>query len=215
MTTLICVSDTHMYKPKLPPGDIFCFAGDFSSRGQSHETFSFCNWMHTISKDFKNLIIIPGNHDHFVENNVNLFKSRLPRNAVCLIDEGVTREGISFWGSPFTPRFFNWAFMEDRGDPIKRHWDLIPENIDVLITHGPVYGILDQNPAGKCCGCKELRDQVFNRIKPKYHLFGHIHLQGSRKIKIKDTEFFNLSYVDEDYQPTNSVTVIDIDKFLN
>jgi len=83
-------------------------------------------------------------------------------------------EGVKFYGSPWQPRFFDWAFNLDRGEEIKKKWDLIPMDTDVLITHGPPYGILDLTHEGEKVGCEELMKAVL-RVQPKIHIFGHIH----------------------------------------
>jgi hypothetical protein len=65
-------------------------------------------------------------------------------DAVYLENDGITIDGVSFWGSPYTPEFMNWAFMYPRSGAGKRIWDLIPSPLDVLITHGPPRGILEK-----------------------------------------------------------------------
>jgi Icc-related predicted phosphoesterase len=82
--------------------------------------------------------------------------------------------GIKIWGSPVQPCYKNWAFNRNRGSEIKKHWDKIPSHIDILITHGPSYSKLDRTIDGLNVGCKDLLDRV-NCLRPKYHIFGHIH----------------------------------------
>ena len=50
--------------------------------------------------------------------------------------------------------------------------------IDVLVTHGPPIGHGDECEGGHRAGCVDLLAEVQNRIKPKYHVFGHVH-EGS------------------------------------
>ena len=95
-------------------------------------------------------------------------------NAHYLCDESLTLDGVKFYGSPWQPRFFDWAFNKDRGAPLKAIWDKIPLDTDVLITHGPPHGILDLTFDKIKAGCEELLLAV-QRIKPKVHVFGHIH----------------------------------------
>lgn len=112
-----------------------------------------------------------------------------------------------------TPTFLNWHFMADRGEGIAKYWKRIPDNVDILITHGPCYGILDVVPVSrfnnkpKNVGCEELLKAV-KRVKPLYHIFGHIHDSYGNK-KIEDTTFMNVSVVNEDYRVVNLPTVID------
>jgi Icc-related predicted phosphoesterase len=113
-------------------------------------------------------------------------------------DSGVTIEGIKFWGSPVTPFFHNWAFNRYENE-IGPHWDLIPEGIDVLITHGPPHGILDKTiREGWSVGCKSLKAKV-DQIKPQVHVFGHIH-EEMGQVEIGGTTFINASVVDERYR---------------
>ena len=87
----------------------------------------------------------------------------------------MTIDNITFWGSPYTPEFLNWAFMYPRGTSSKLYWNLIADNLDVLVTHGPPFGILDETAPGKeHLGCEELLNAVKEK-EPRVHLFGHIH----------------------------------------
>lgn len=85
----------------------------------------------------------------------------------------MTVEGLRIYGSPWQPEYGNWAFNLDRGAPLKAKWDLIPEGVDILITHGPPKGFGGQTREGDV-GCDDLLEAV-NRVKPLIHVFGHIH----------------------------------------
>lgn len=125
-------------------------------------------------------------------------------------------EGIKVWGSPWQPWFHDWAFNLLRGKPLKEKWDLIPQGTDIIITHGPPNGILDRAPRGypeenwseqdfefhsERVGCTDLLEAV-KRIKPKVHLFGHIHADYGVK-DIDGTKFINAAIMDERYDPMN------------
>jgi Icc-related predicted phosphoesterase len=102
-------------------------------------------------------------------------------NCTYLIDDMVTVEGLNIYGSPWQPTFFDWAFNLDRGAPLKEKWDLIPSTgVDILVTHGPPMGILDKVYDGERVGCEELAKAVKERIKPRLHVFGHIHEEAGR-----------------------------------
>jgi Icc-related predicted phosphoesterase len=120
-------------------------------------------------------------------------------NAHYLQDQSVIIEGLKFYGSPWQPTFHNWAFNKDRGEKIKTEWDKIPSDTDVLITHGPPFGILDKTVDNEKVGCEELLLAV-NRIKPKIHIFGHIH-ENYGEIKLNGTHFINPSSCDYNYIP--------------
>ena len=117
-------------------------------------------------------------------------------------DSGVTIHGINIWGSPITPWFYDWAFNRERGVEINKHWKLIPKNTDILITHGPPSGILDLVNADRTVGCEDLLKRI-NSIKPKVHVFGHIHEAYGSEVS-GYTKFINSSILDEHYEIKNN-----------
>ncbi len=174
-----CISDTHTKhgKLKLPGGDILIHSGDFSSRGEMSETVAFLNWFS--DQDYSHLVLIAGNHDFIAEKQPRwMVEECKNRNIIYLNDSGCEIEGIKFWGSPVQPWFYDWAFNRTRGTEIKKHWDLIPEDTEVLITHGPPYQVLDGVPQRggwyENVGCKDLYDRIL-QTNIKLHVFGHIH----------------------------------------
>jgi hypothetical protein len=83
---------------------------------------------------------------------------------------------LSVYGAPWQPEFYDWAYNLPRGgSELKEKWGMIPDNTDVLITHGPPHGLLDAAMDGFLCGCEELLEAVTTRVKPRLHIFGHIH----------------------------------------
>jgi Icc-related predicted phosphoesterase len=204
---IVLISDTHNQhnKMNIPDGDILIHAGDFTSQGKIYEITAFNKWLESLTHKHK--IIIAGNHDLLFENQPSLAES-LITNAIYLNDSGITLENLKFWGSPVSPRFYDWAFNKDRGEAIKRHWDLIPDGIDILITHCPPYGILDKNNEGEHVGCEEL-SKAIPRIKPKIVVFGHIH-EGYGIINQNDISFINACSLNERYRLVNEPVVIEI-----
>jgi len=116
---------------------------------------------------------------------------------MCIID------GIKLWGSPWQPEFCNWAFNLPRGEALREKWQMIPEDTDVLITHGPPLGILDNIAGGPALGDADLLDEVTNIVKPKVHIFGHIH-DGYGTQREGETTFVNASLLDEWYNVANT-----------
>lgn len=212
MPRIVCLSDTHSKHSQLvvPDGDILVFAGDYSSWGDAITEVTYFNtWLGKLPHKHK--IVINGNHDGISQNNPDTIKQLLS-HATYLQDSGVEIEGIKFWGSAWTPTFLNWFWMKDRGNEIRKCWDLIPNDTDVLITHGPPFGHLDTiGPGQKHLGCEELLVAV-KRVKPKCHIFGHIHGSGGkieRNCTNFDTQFINASVLDEDYKLANEPIIID------
>lgn len=205
---IVCISDTHgqHHALKLPPGDMLIHAGDLSTRGKSDELRDFLHWF--ASQPYQHKIFIGGNHDFLLERESKFFRTMVPRGCTYLNDEPVEIKGIRIWGSPITPFFHDWAFNRRRGDKIRRHWALIPDHVDLLVTHGPPLGILDQTTYGDHVGCADLLERLA-AVRPKVHLFGHIH-EGYGKTEQDGTVFINASCVDTGYRLVNAPVVMEM-----
>ncbi|HBC89320.1 MAG TPA: metallophosphoesterase [Lentisphaeria bacterium] len=200
---LVIIADTHLghHDILLPDGDILIVAGDFTEHRQA-EIVDFNNWLGMRPHSHK--IIIAGNHDLPVENNPDEARELL-FNAIYLQDKCANVMGLSFYGTPWSPAS-GWSFqLED--DRLNEKWRKIPENIDVLVTHCPPYGILDRSTTGIHLGCPLLTENL-QRIRPKLHVFGHIH--ESYGILRKDgTLYANASICNIKGQEDNRPIVID------
>lgn len=206
---IISISDTHGYHEKieLPKGDVLIHAGDISMKGEKQDIIDFLNWFS--KQDFEYKIFIAGNHDFYFERQPEEeIKRIIPADVIYLNDSGTEIDGVTFWGSPVSPWFFNWAFNRHRGKQIKRHWDLIPGNTDILITHGPAHKILDKTKKGIYTGCEDLLQRV-EEINPRVHICGHIHEAYGIQEK-NGTVFINASVLDEKYELKNDAIEIEI-----
>lgn len=208
---LVVVSDTHgkHRQLNLPKGDVLIHCGDAT---ESFVGFlDFCRWLD--EADFKHTIVIAGNHDRHIFNNNDICRNHFKEidvnyleNSGCFVDD------IMFWGSPYTPTFNDWWFMADRGKSIQRFWNMMP-TADVIITHGPPYGILDNTfhangDIAESVGCSDLLLKI-HQVRPKYHLFGHLHGCYGKK-KLGGTTFVNASSADEMYSIVNKPWVLEI-----
>ena len=206
---LVLISDTHARHRDFatPPGDVLIFAGDMMTDGyRVGEIADFNSWLGDQPQTHK--IVIAGNHDRLFESN-RIESDYLLTNAVYLEDSPLIIGRVKFWGSPAQPEFCNWAFNYRRGSDIDRVWQQIPEDTDVLITHGPPAGILDTvKRGGAHLGCADLKRAV-QRVKPKLHVFGHIH-GGYGEFHDGTTHFVNASLMDERYRPANQPIVVDL-----
>ena len=202
------ISDTHNHHDLIDvgSGDLIIHAGDATSKGRDYEIEVFLKWYGR--QDYECKVFIAGNHDFGFESDPTRFADMAKYYGVTLLnDSGTEYRGIKIWGSPVQPEFHGWAFNRARteadvpivGHPfIGTHWQAIPEVVDIIVTHGPAHGILDDTRLGPA-GCRLLLERI-KEIKPALHVCGHIH--GGRGImNSPDTVFINASSLDEQYQP--------------
>lgn len=178
-------------------------AGDISRHGELETIADFNDWLKTLH--FRSKIVIAGNHD-FCFEQIN--GKDLLTNAIYLQDSSITISKIKFYGSPWQPRFFDWSFNLDRGEPLRQKWSMIAPDTDMLITHGPPQGICDQTVRGDLVGCQDLLEAI-ERINPKLHVFGHIH-EAYGVFKGKSTTFVNASSCDLGYRAINPPIVFEL-----
>jgi Icc-related predicted phosphoesterase len=207
---LVCISDTHDQGEDItiPDGDILIHAGDLTGSGNRRQIARAFDWISSLPHKYR--IVIGGNHDFFLESQgdekwdlVNSYP-----NIHYLEEDSIKLEGITFWGSPVQPWFYDWAFQKQRGQELSEHWQKIPNKVDVLITHGPPLGIGDwgKDPTIHF-GDGDLLLRVY-QVKPKYHIFGHAH--AGYGIYAKDgITFVNASSCTEQYRPINPPIVIE------
>jgi Icc-related predicted phosphoesterase len=222
---IVLLSDTHGLHDsiRVPHGDLLIHAGDLSSSGTDREVAAAAQWLGSLPHRHK--IAIAGNHDWLFERQPTRAATLL-RSAgiIYLQDSGITLGGLTIYGSPWQPEFMHWAFNVPRGQ-LAKHWKQIPTGLDILITHGPPYGILDQRVqpglrklapweaeepfvGSDHVGCVELLAAV-ERVKPQVHVFGHIH-SGYGATQNQHTGFYNASVCDEDYEPIHEPWLIDV-----
>ena len=216
------ISDTHtkhnQLNGDLPGGDLLIHAGDFMNSGYNPmEAMEFFNWFDKIN-NYDTKVFIAGNHDRWMENEPEEAQGILTgyKTIEYLQDEECvlyfdgpngdwSEDNIRIYGSPWQPEFYNWAFNLPRnGEELKAKWDNIPDNTDILVTHGPAQTYLDT--AGPpyntpLLGCELLKERI-ELIKPKIHVCGHIH-GGYGYYYNGHTHFFNASVLNERYSYAN------------
>jgi len=210
------ISDTHNKHKHLTSkgmgnilgsGDILVHAGDCTSMGQKHEINEFLKWFS--NTEFEHKIFIAGNHDFGFEQQTDIDQEFKDLGVTYLFDNDVTIDGIKFYGSPWQPEFHNWAFNLSRGEELAEKWEQIPNDVDVLITHGPAYGILDYAPIGGHVGCEELYRKIVE-VKPKIHVCGHIH-DGYGQKTMGGIEFLNASVLNDRYEHAHKPIFVEYD----
>lgn len=238
---LVCISDTHTHHKSMKYNlndyidknnyNVLINSGDISSMGYQHEVTDFIHWYQNL-KGFDMKIFISGNHDFCFENinqphhkgdydwlshlinEENLSQS----DCVYLEDSSLILETpelsrpIKFYGSPWQPEFHNWAFNLPRnGEELQEIWNKIPDDIDVLITHSPPYGIGDYTLRNERVGCELLMSRVEN-MNLLVHTYGHIH-EGHGVSVRNETIYVNSSICNIRYQPNNEPQVIELKEY--
>jgi Icc-related predicted phosphoesterase len=220
MKKITFISDTHqkhgLLTNDLIGGDILIHAGDIMTSGYYEtEVKNFCEWFSKLN-NYKHKIFIAGNHDRLAEDNPNLFKRIVDEypNITYLQDSEVIIDGVKIYGSPWQPEFYNWGFnLPRRGPGLISKCQEIPEDTDILITHGPPNGILDYVAQSvKHAGCEELLERVM-QVKPKVNVFGHIH-QGYGTLRVNEIEFINASVLNESYNYANLPINVEYDEVM-
>lgn len=205
----VVIADSHgrHHHVRIPGGDVLIHAGDITYRGKKSEVEEFLKWFQKQPHKYK--IFIAGNHDFFLEKEKpGVIDKIIPDDIIYLNDSGICINDINIWGSPITPQFYNWAFNKPRGAAIARHWNLIPENTDLLITHGPPRGILDQVMNEQNVGCRDLLEKV-KGLGIKVHVFGHIH-EAYGTTRSFGTRFINASVMNDQYELVNRPIVFEL-----
>lgn len=218
---ITAISDTHslhhlISKKDLPGGDLLIFTGDLMNCGYRYpDITNFCYWFDSLEQyDIK--VFIAGNHDRLFESHPNEVSQIINsyKWIAYLQDDwlgvGSGLDDIAkIWGSPWQPEFMNWAFNLPRNsDKLKEVWSNIPVDTDILVTHGPPHGYCDiVKGKSERLGCELLRARI-NELKPKIHIFGHIHT-GYGYYFNGDTHFINASVLDERYRHTQKPLTFD------
>ena len=213
---ILCISDSHnqhanmhLSHVDLSTIDTIVHAGDATYVGEYHVYEKLSEWL--LSLKVPNIVFVPGNHDISFEKVLDEATKCFDPSIHILIDKAVTIDNINFYGSPNTPAFGEgWAFNIPRDSyELKACWDKIPVNTDVLITHGPPLGVLDDNSRKHPCGCKLLGYRIKELPQLKAHIFGHIH-EGAGKLVKDNVQYVNASICTAGYKPKNPPIVIEI-----
>jgi Icc-related predicted phosphoesterase len=224
---IVCISDTHSQHQHLrvPDGDILIHTGDFTNCGSKTDVEEFASFLE--KQPHKHKIVIAGNHDISLdeESYPKLWRRfRHPQQfdckemiqmirdrAIYLHDEVVQVEGLTIYGSPYQPEFNGWGFNLPRGQALREKWKKVPANVDILLTHGPPVGRLDLCSDKQRSGCVDLLDEIQVRIKPRVHIFGHVH-ESYGICSDGITTFVNASTCTLSYKPWQAPVVFDIPK---
>jgi Icc-related predicted phosphoesterase len=203
---ICCLSDLHGHLPEVPECDLLLLGGDYPP---DHDDWwwyrkEFKSWIDETAKRCK-IVGVAGNHDFVMQEDPDLL---LPMDWTYLLDSGTEFGGLKIWGSPWQPRFFDWAFNADELQ-LGLKWNLIPEDTDILLLHGPPFGYRDFSPVGGVHTGSPSLTETIKRIQPKLVVCGHIH-RDYGLANIRNTLVVNASYVDENYKPANEPVIVEI-----
>lgn len=206
-----CISDLHGHFPKLEGGDLLIVAGDLTTRDDDKGYTEFEKWFD--SQQYRKKIFICGNHDNQLEKGT--FPLYINGYSEYLCDSGTEFEDLKIWGSPWTLAFKGMnprckAFTVNTEEELAEKYKLIPDDIDILVTHSPPYGTrdrcMDYKGNIKFAGSKSLQMKIYTSLpKLKLLVCGHIHESygidppGS----IFNCKIINACHVNEQYQPVN------------
>jgi len=207
----------HGHYPKLDGGDLLIVTGDLTARHTREEFYDFANWMR--NQDYEDKIVIPGNHDTWFEKcdtwdiknwlNIGEFEFLCDSGTEIIYEEDniELEKTIKIWGSPWSLWFEginpHCTAFTGTEEELADKFALIPHDVDILVTHSPPFGILDSVDKGKrLTGSLSLRNRMME-VKPRIHVFSHIHEWGGKRLDTTLTKCINCSIMNEHYQPIN------------
>jgi len=206
-----CVSDLHGEYPNLEGGDLLIIAGDLTSMDRIDEYFWFRDWLQ--AQDYDKKIFIAGNHDKCIERGQFYFSDQW-MGATYLCDKGTEYQGLKIYGTPWT-RWFEGVnplcdgYMLQTELQLGEKFSLIPEDTDILISHGPPWMVLDKTIRRENVGSIALGDRV-RQLKLKYHIFGHIHESYGTSIA-NGYVSMNVAHMNRSYEPVNKPVNFEIE----
>lgn len=215
MPRIVCLSDTHNAHSELevPEGDILVHAGDATNAGSLDEIAAFLDWF--ASRPHPEKVFVAGNHDWLFEIDGRIARAMAAERGITYLQDSAAEVcGLRFYGSPWQPRFFDWAFNLERGRELAEKWALIPADTEVLVTHCPPYLIGDEVSGALGIvngGCEDLRRRVSSLAGGplRLHVFGHFHF-GYGRYEELGIRFVNAANCDEDYRPVQPPIVVDL-----
>ena len=212
---IVCISDTHSKHEGLvfPPGDMLIHSGDLTVEGSWGEIMDGISWLSHMPHE--HVVFVPGNHDFgfLLPQLTELVRRKFPRVTV-LLDSSVTIGGRRIYGSPYQPYFNDWAFNFQPGpaglEEAANKWSEIPDDTEILITHGPVYGILDITSRNQHVGCAQLKHRLKTQDSLRLYVSGHVH-EAYGTMENGRTLFVNACVCDHNYKPKQKPIVVEFD----
>lgn len=213
--------DVHRDLDEIVPQDIdiLFFTGDLTYKGAEWELNILLEHFIRLKQRIPYIVGCLGNHELGAEGKEDEWKMRFANIGIILLDhESIEIEGIKIFGSPYSPWFFDWAYsyynpkmgnqQDDEQKSATEVWASIPQDTQILLTHGPPDGILDACKNGNV-GCSGLLKRIKELKHLIYHMFGHIH--GAHGVEVVDgVTFINSCIMDEKYKLTQKPHCFDL-----
>lgn len=214
MPKITLLSDTHGKHRQipadwLPETDWILHSGDISSIGTIPQIADFLDWFSKVG-DYKFRCFIAGNHDWLFQQNSVLAKSMIPENVTYLENSEIVVDGIKIFGVPQQIEFYNWAFNVTK-EGMKKYWDEVPLDTNILLSHGAPFGCLDMTLNGDSTGCKYLLEKISELKQLHLEVHGHIHEARGCLIFADGQKIINASLLNRSYNLVNKPYVIDTD----
>ncbi|KAI6229647.1 Metallophos domain-containing protein [Aphelenchoides besseyi] len=220
---IVCISDTHEQLAKvmdrIPNGDILVHTGDFTQYGEEAEILKFDKEIGQLPHPVK--LVVCGNHELGFDDTEDISKRpekiqklgtprgyELLKNCTVLHDKLIEVYGLKVYGSSWHP-LPGFSFSCTRGEELFEKWKKIPNEVDILLTHTPPLGHSDVFRDGVRWGDAELLNVIEKRVRPKLHVFGHVHEQNGMTTN-GDTVFVNASICDHQLNPRFNPIIFDI-----
>ncbi len=211
MTRICLISDTHNKHNELNPNDlesdILIHAGDMTSMGSLQEMQVVNDWFGALN--MPDIVNVSGNHDFYSKHHGKERTKKLFTNSHYLENDLIELNGLKIYGSPYSVNFGMWAFMKSEKE-LDDEWAKIPENIDILITHTPMHGVLDWVENKGSVGSVTLMHHVLNRIRPKLLVCGHLHLMGCQMTEVEGIKVVNAAMCDESYNINRTPIIVEL-----
>jgi len=174
--SIFAFSDTHGNHRRLQvpeDADIIICAGDaVEDNLKGYEYEDFISWFGALPPKWK--LFVPGNHElSFSRSRYQTIVQKFEAAGIIVLQDAVEdRDGVVIGAISRDARIAD----ED-----------IPDDIDILVTHWPPYGILDND-----LGSLDILNFVL-KAQPKWHLFGHIHETEGQQFQLGSTICLNIS----------------------
>jgi Icc-related predicted phosphoesterase len=224
MLKITALSDSHGLHDSVvvPKSDLLVHTGDFCNQGTLQDVIAFAKWFSKQEADCK--VCVAGNHDLYCEQSYSTVERIFAEFGINYLENSsIEYKGFNIYGTPYTPVFFDWAYMFPREEMYDKVWSKVPDNTNILLTHGPMKGCLDKvlkkyanEDDDFHVGCTGMLQRVKELKELELIVCGHIHSgYGVQMLSnlYHDRELLtviNASICNEKYRPLNKPIEVEL-----